>query len=766
MKAALAVVRSHHRRRRLIWLVWALAAALAADAAVLLGREVASAVPALVGLGLAAAALAFVGTWLRRSVRLREADAARNLDQVWRLRARLESVWEMRDDGSGFAAGQRADATERIGDRRAPSVWPWRAAVAAVAVAVAALVGLALVGRLNRPAPSPVPSVAAERTAPPPPPSSVRSPLPPVAARAEPTEAIRWLAPNSRIQATAIEEIRLRAAVSVRSGLSGVGLNVSVNGAEPKGVAVPAELAAVLAQPGDHAIELALYLDEFALKPFDVVSYFLTADLAGPGAIRALRSPLQFIQIRRVPDAAVDGPSSAAAAELVSRLFALQAAQMDLLDRNFRLVDSASAPRIPASAALGGKQGALAVDTRTLRGDLLRHNGPADAARELDQAAAAMAGAGRAIAAGENAAAVPGQQDALAHLVACDRFLHRTKRGPPNAAANPFRDLEKFALPDRAKGEAGELEKLTAEQDRVVSDLSGAAGEGAARAGAAEPGLADRMQALAQGHDLSDGARAAAERAGREAGSAERRLAAGDAAGALPPAAAASAALHEAMNREYADARALALALLETERRALNRALGSPRAPERESTLRTVAEELRTGAVVQQEHGSTALAQGLLGLARQVARIGGVPDPAREQSTLRAAAAAQVAVAGVGDAIDRTVRQLDRGRRSLGEGTADAGRADLQLAAQLARELLPSPAQQAAADRVAGEAPAAAVGGLADGAFQLQQAVRSLRGPGGRDERVRRFSAEEIDPAYRAAVEAYFTALSRGAGTP
>ncbi len=136
------------------------------------------------------------------------------------------------------------------------------------------------------------------------------------------------------------------------------------------------------------------------------------------------------------------------------------------------------------------------------------------------------------------------------------------------------------------------------------------------------------------------------------------------------------------------------------------------------------------------------------------------------------AAESQVALAP-DNSLAQTIRQLKAATNKLAGGTGrDSSLSLLETAAQKAQLLATDPRlagvareiAQAAGGQVDGKEPldAAALQTLADHADELVKALEEADRPGTkRDEWVRRYAPEEIDPDYRKPVEDYFERLSR-----
>ena len=146
------------------------------------------------------------------------------------------------------------------------------------------------------------------------------------------------------------------------------------------------------------------------------------------------------------------------------------------------------------------------------------------------------------------------------------------------------------------------------------------------------------------------------------------------------------------------------------------------------------------------------------------------------------AATAQAALTDRTDTINRAARQLERGSGSgaaAGQGPGIATVAintrdtDLILGAQLAHAVLATPESAKLANTIVSQlrqkSPSANVVVSADlvaAADRLRLLLAAALSDDRRDETVRRFNPEDIDPAYREAVEAYFERLSREARKP
>ena len=157
-------------------------------------------------------------------------------------------------------------------------------------------------------------------------------------------------------------------------------------------------------------------------------------------------------------------------------------------------------------------------------------------------------------------------------------------------------------------------------------------------------------------------------------------------------------------------------------------------------------------------------------------------------SASSAAAQAQAALAPRDRALSRVIRRLQGrtepshttanaasgrgdGGRSIGPGKPQGDAVEMELAAGLASELFATAEDRELARRLAAELhaqpeDATAFGFNSDLRALIDKVVVRLeaaRQAGLRDEQVRRFNPDDIDPAYRPAVENYFETLSREA---
>jgi hypothetical protein len=751
------------RRVRRTPLVWAGAAALAAQAwtgAARLGWHGWSAhwgwVPA-------ALALVILADWFRRSRRLTETAIARELDDRWQLQARLETAIELADKESAVAAAQRVEAAQQADGRGATSSWAWRGGLALLAVTLAFFAAENAVVLIQ--------SLRARAA---------------LAAAANPKDETRatfvWKSPEPQIMAMAIEEVPLAAYAESNTGFRSVSLEVEVNG--ERAPSRPLD-AAALAQPGGYDLEASLYLDELGVKEFDVVSYHLSGVPAADEAEPAVVSALQFIQIRPVRRDLALQPATGDGA-LISMIRQLKGAQMHLLQQTFALAHASALKRDSIwqteNTRVATEQGALAVRAGEARALAAERNAPALATSNLEQTQNLMKDAAGRIADADTARAPAPQHRAIALLAELEQLIGRAVGGPP-VAADPFQDPQRFEILSREATPAGELAALAQRQQQANQDRSGKGVDpsGSGRGPADEQAAIAREAArLLESGGLEDTIRGPLEAAATAAAKAAEQLKANDPQAAREPAAAAQAAFEQALAAQDQAGRFAALATLDEVRRSLN-AAGRANPVDRAAALVRAHADLRTTASQQQRHGSAEAARRFTLLADAVQAPKGksseapdsVPDSVERVRELAAAAArVQVELNRRVTALNRTVRQLRRVESQLAAGSSGPSTlADTELEAQEAEWLTPVPEttelarklmlQADALQRATGEPDAAGLVRVAATAEALARVLEQARDLGLRDEIVRRFNAEDVDPVYREAVETYFERLSR-----
>jgi hypothetical protein len=806
-------LRRQYRRTRGALLIWALAAALIAAAMTIAaqlgwmthGNRWAT-IPAI-------GAAVLLVAWFRRIRGLSEARVAQELDERWKLSARLETAVELSSEKTALASAQRDDAAKRVGSRE-PSSLLWSTGISLLMFALCFLAaeGTLLVFRALSAA------IKADATA----------TLPTAKATDEKSQAtespaaIKWQSPEAEIKATPIEEVPLKALAESSAGFSAVSLEISVNGEHKLSQPLTPAMLGGATKPGSHELSLTLALDEVGAKPFDIVSYHLVGERNASSSKRPVSSPEQFIQVKPLTeDIAERGRVSEEAMRMRSLLSALKLAQLQLIQQNFRLSQASEAKTETLwkteNARTAEDQTKLASQANEAAAYAREKGMPALLDTNLTEAGNLMIEAGKKIAATDNEDARQPQGRALALITECEKLFRRAREiegtiPPSQPILDPFRDTSQTELPPRAEGPAGELEQLAQQQRQAnqASEQPGEQGQQGQDGKSGEPQPPTKSQQspstqtgqtgggmgevipsqdeiardalkLADDSSLDQPVQELTLSAANAAGAAARQIALGDRAAAREPAGAAQLALDQAVNALDKAGRELAVAELDQARTALNSASRTESAGDRARQLAAVRDELRAAAIQQQRTGSAAAARELAALADSINARANSPEgsqpgsQARAREAASAAARAQVALGARAATLNRAIRQLNRAQQTLSPGTPAAGLneslAMLETASQAAEWLTTDQTtietarklvtQSDAMQRSPSAANPAALGAAAAAASRLATALEHARNLGQRDEVVRRFKVEDIDPAYRPAVESYFERLSR-----
>ena len=757
-----------HTRARHGSLVWFLGLAVTA-CAVALGTHLGwwpAGIISMIALAVpAVAAVVLLAIWIGRSRRLTHAAHAHRLDTEWALAARLEASAELAADPSALATAQRADAAQHVAGRRLPSSGLWSSGFALLIVAGLAL--LAEIFTFSYRRLTAVPPTVAETTT-------------LTAARADISASIVWKSPEAEIKATTIESIPLAALVSSRTGFRSLSLEISVNGEPRLSRLLESAALAPFTKAGDFPLALDLYLDELQAQEYDIISYHLRGERDTAQPTPVIVSPLQFIQIRPPREDVVrmqGGKKCADCQSLAKLLGALKAAQLHLLKQNFLLAHASIDHALPVwreeNSLVAADQRLLAKKTAEARQFSIDKAMPTLAVDNFGQCVALMESAATQIADAANLSASKPQGQALGLITAIEKLLRKilSEGGSSQSASankDPFKDPQKFKPTPRAETPAGELEELSRDQDAAA----------AKEPGANQAEIAAKLADLAAAQSLDAAAQSKTEQAAKDAADAARQLAQGDPEAARAPAAAAAQALREATATQDAAGRTAAQAILETLRREINAAerLTDPAA--RVAALATATTQLQTEAEQQQQTGSAEAARQLTSAAKtvqaakqQAAAGKGEGESEGEgsgKSASTALAKTQASLTPRDQALARAARQIARGSGSGGGDSTAGSIAEMELGAQLASQLpLDSTTRELAQNlatalrRQSGNTIVAPdLRGAAEHLVVLLEAARTT---GGRDEQVRRFNPDELDPTYRAAVETYFEKLSRDA---
>jgi hypothetical protein len=559
--------------------------------------------------------------------------SARKLDAQLAARNRIETAIALQADSSPIARAQREETAEFLQPllpKRRPL---WILIVAAVVVFV---VHVATLLTWTRPWEASVPS-------------SVPEEKPPKV----PQASIQWKSPKSETRAAAVEEVPLEALADSTSGLQNLVLQVAVNGEPRSSTPIQAD---ELAKPGKHGINASLYLDQLDVEPYDIVSYYLTAQRIDPRKLPETTSPVQFVQVQPFRD---DVREINSGGEMVSYplVLAIKAAQLRLLKENFVLThtdvarDSAEWQqenvRVSEDQGLLEKKTAEVIQTMILQGE------PAEIVNLLSQAQELMGKAVQNLSAMENAEALVPQGKALGLITAVEKYVAKVKAKSKAKAkynvSDPFADNKVLELKQRFKTEAGELELLAKEQALIVDDIAkdpAASAEQKAEENV-EPDpsringtlaerqaqISQRLGALLNGKVFQPKVVQHLERGREFGGESLKHLDAEDAAAAREPAGAALREINLALKIMNRDGEEEAQMELINALQALNKAAdlartlpqqpseeaAKARAEEVQGEAKKAAQRLAEAAQKQQQNGSEKAAKRLNALARRIA---------------------------------------------------------------------------------------------------------------------------------------------------
>ena len=301
-----------------------------------------------------------------------------------------------------------------------------------------------------------------------------------------PKATITWKTPKPETTAAPIEEVPLTAVADSTSGLKDMALVISVNGEQRMSVKVPVD---ALDKSGQHPVAVSMYLDQLNVEPFDMVSYYLTAQRIAPGKLPETTSPVQFVQVKPFRDDVLNGPNMPSGGggtptqqKALASITALKIAQLRLIKENFFLAHADlahdNASWVTENKRVGGEQTVLETKTGQTVQALTEEGMPAEILDLLAQAQPLMTDAAGKIAAKENTPALPPQGKSLAFLTDTEKFIKKmiAKGGSPAAAApkpkDPFEKQKELEMKQRGATPAGELELLAKEQERLAQDMA------------------------------------------------------------------------------------------------------------------------------------------------------------------------------------------------------------------------------------------------------------------------------------------------------
>ena len=623
---ARALLRLHHRRALWTGALWIAVAGLTLD--LVWARLGVDGRLRLCALGLAAVGAVLARVFHRQS---RHATA-RALDAKIDSRNRVEAVAEVEGLDDPLAAAMRTETDAFLQKRPPPRSSAWFAGLALLAALL--IFNLAGFNPWNfglpaAPAPAaPLPKPAPVAVAPP-----AKPPTPP------PPATLRWLSPEFAIAATPKEDVPLTAQAESATGLGKLVLHLTLNCDSRPALPLP---YAVL--PGSQVVPLSLPLDGLEAQPYDIVTYHLGAErvLAGAAASDppwpATFSPLQFVELRATHDEPTpifppggdgtpDGPG-----QLLDLVRQLKLAQMEIVRATFNL-DHDLPPRSDAEwpalvKALAADEKTVAEKTAEFAALSEAAHVPADALALVAQARLELQNASVALARPDLAAALSPARCALAALSHAEKlyadFALAQRR--PAAPKLPADEETLHELPPREQTPEGRLEKFATDEKAIADQLAAAAA--APDTFEKQDHLARELEKLAAENQLPPDTIAAIKSAAAAAKEAAAQLNEQDARAATEPATRAAQTLQDAAAQRDAAGRTQAAALLAAAQRGLLRSAGnvrsSPPAATHDVAQRasaqtgTTRDELRHGALREQQQGSAAAAQQLDDLASAI----------------------------------------------------------------------------------------------------------------------------------------------------
>jgi len=460
-----------HRRAHwhaLRYAIWVLVTGLLAAAAITLcsGETLLAKPEGWMGLALGLVLLfTLVATYLTwRSGRIEADRMVRDLDRELAASNRLEAMEELAGSDRPLARAQRRE-TDRFLEGRKPAVLSTALltglAIAAVLLVSEVLVALSWIT---------IPTMKFVE-------------IPPLESD-KPTGEIVIVEPESEYKATPIQEVPVEAKSTSSHGMQDMELRVSVNGGEAKSVPVEENFS----KAGKHEFDFSLYLDEFEVQEYDLVTYHLAAKLSDPSAEKhpdykpvEVTSALQFVEVRPLRDEVIDlGQGTTPPGDgdpCLKCLLELKIAQLGLSKMNFMLAHTQQ----PKDTAIWKDENKLVGDDQMLLVtkaeeaiDLFIQEGkPAEMVNLLTQVPQPMEVAGERILATENKLAISPQQVALAKIIEIQKlFVKVTGTGPPPppkppGPKDPFDKREDFKLKPRELLAAGLLEEMLKQQKEL-----------------------------------------------------------------------------------------------------------------------------------------------------------------------------------------------------------------------------------------------------------------------------------------------------------
>ncbi|HBR93468.1 MAG TPA: hypothetical protein DEA90_04820 [Opitutae bacterium] len=622
--------------------------------------------------GIGGSLLAGIVLYWRR--RLSSTQVAQVIDSELHTKNRLEAASQFAGVDSPVATAQRTDASDYLA-QHAPSRWPILTLLSlALGLLFFAYSMLTMVWIWN----AAVSGFSVDD-------------VPLEVLEEAPMAEIIWLEPKSEIKATQIEAIPLTAAVTTTHALTRPELYIQVNGSQVSVLALEVEQGE---GSGELLWEPDLYLDMLAVEAFDLVSYYLQVSFAGFPSVDPATSAMQFIQIKPLREdvqlihlQGEGGPLK----EALQLLAKLKSAQLVLIKQNFLLVhaglDTSEEIWVAENLRVQEDQSLLIEKTEQVVELLIAAAASTEIVDLLMQAKQAMELAAAKIESLENQAALEPQGKALSHIIEIEKLIQKviiiadsSQPAAPKEDIDPFKDDQKYEMPPRTGGAAGQLEKLEKEQAELLAAIEGlnrpqtshepespvTADSDAAELAKQQHTIEDALAQLLESGEFAGPVQDPLGRASQAAGDSALQLEAGDSVAARQPAAKTLMLIRDALGEmnqagekkteqtlseaaQKLDAAAADLSGSAGETPAPN-APGAPQSGEgtgpsraAEAAAEKVAEvkhHLQTDAARQQMTGAKAMAETLAALAKSI----------EEEQILQDLEAIDTAAVGTGDA--------------------------------------------------------------------------------------------------------------------
>lgn len=316
---------------------------------------------------------------------------------------------------------------------------------------------------------------------------------------------------ESELRAKPLDELDWEGTGESPHGFTAIALSVYVN-AEFHSNVPPEELPG---QNGRIRFGSFLALEDFGVKPFDLVSYHLTGEALVGGEKRTILSEPGFIEVRPFREDVFTGDSGELSAEglqaidilnaFLNRQLALNKALFALKIHQANPDEKNPVDPVKVHAGVTARQQELAGDLDHYLQNPETRRMPADIVNHLELAHQDMIRGVKALEEKDIDQGLKHQQKAIANLIQAMKnirklLLKSQPEGLQQQEENPFKDKQKFKLPelDEAENLHNRLKQLLEEQKNLNEEIK--------KHGQGEPGKAPEEMVDAQGaiHDKTD----------------------------------------------------------------------------------------------------------------------------------------------------------------------------------------------------------------------------------------------------------------------